>query len=138
MRFRGYTSRSCNRRLILARIIKGLSLLPFAYLVGCGSDSDSSSDTPSEDDPVVTDSCDLEGTGASISYLNPGHDHTALTLDSSIIENETPGSYVLMSGSHDHNFTLTAQNLIDLKTNGTLEIDGDDESHGHSISLTCV
>ena len=71
-----------------------------------------------------------------VTYLNPvNHPHATLSIPASDVENETPGNYKLLTGDHDHEFFLSAQDMADLKSGQTLNLSNNVPDHGHNITI---
>jgi ABC-type Zn uptake system ZnuABC Zn-binding protein ZnuA len=101
-----------NRRNFLIRSVSvGVGMLA---LSACGS---SSTAKQTGGGASANESC---GDGASTVYTS----------------NAVPGDYTLMGGSHPHDFSLTAQDFIDLRAGQTI-LKTDVEGHGHILSITC-
>ena len=68
-------------------------------------------------------------------YQNPGHAHSAINIPKEMVDTAQPGFYVLLSGSHDHDFELTAADFVKLKNGET--ITKTETVHGHRIQISC-
>lgn len=71
----------------------------------------------------------------TVTYQNPGHVHTAINLPKEMVDAAQPGFYTLLSGSHDHDFELTAADFVKIKKGESVVKTETD--HGHRISISC-
>ncbi len=124
-----------SRRIFLSQsagAVFGFSLLG---TVGCGKASSSYGDSgkPTPNNPLSPGECD---SGERIvKYTNPGHAHTSINLPKEMVAGAVPGFYTLLSGSHEHDFELTADDFAKLQKGES--ITKQENTHGHQISISC-
>ncbi|MBY0384834.1 hypothetical protein K2X05_06710 [bacterium] len=114
----------------LSLILASTVVAPLLSACGGGSDS---SPAPAKDTTNGTNSCD---DGANSVYINPGHNHSAVNLTAQQLLDRIEGNYILMGGSHSHNFTLLAADFDSLLNGQSLQ-KTDLEGHGHILQITC-
>lgn len=126
-----------SRRLFLeksvatvARVTSGASIL---FSLGCNKGSTSYGDSGKPNTPQAPGDC-TSGV-RTVTYANPGHAHTAINLTKEMVEAGVAGFYTLLSGSHDHQFELSADDFAKLQKGGTLT--KEENTHGHKIFISC-
>lgn len=117
-----------NRRAFLANsIAAGIGLMAIAACSGNAQPSGATS--PAQGNLDCED-------GLTTSYLNPGHNHGTVILTAEQLEQAVPGNYVLLDGSHSHNFQLAAEDFVALGSGQAIQKE-DLEGHGHIIEVSC-
>lgn len=74
--------------------------------------------------------------GVTTTYTNPTHAHTTIDLTAAELTRAAPGAYVLLTGSHQHTFVLSAADFAALSS-GSPVTKVDTEGDGHIIGLRC-
>jgi hypothetical protein len=84
------------------------------------------------------------GCGSSDAQISGNHGHV-LTVPTADLSSATPKTYSIMgSATHDHSVTLSAADLAQLNSGGTVTVESsgtdtpDFGSHSHSVTVSCV
>jgi len=122
-----------NRRQFLRRtggLVLGYSIVSGLLSLGCAASGDNKS--PTGGGKQGDGSCDGDG---RVNYANPGHAHTTINMPNAMVLAAVPGLYTLLSGSHDHEFELTAVDFEKLKAGEA--ITKQETDHGHIVNISC-
>jgi hypothetical protein len=116
------------------RFLCQASLVGFGVLISaCGGGQSQSSPIEQPKSPEASETCDET---PETTYLNPGHHHIEIHLSVEELMSANPGVYILLSGSHNHSFTLGSEDLISIQNGNSVEKE-DMEGHEHRIRIVC-
>lgn len=116
------------------RFLSQASLVGFGVLISaCGGGQSQSSPIEQPKGQQAGETCDE--TPETI-YINPGHLHTEIRLSVEELMSANPGVYILLSGSHNHSFTLGSEDFISIQNGNSIEKE-DMEGHEHRIRIVC-
>lgn len=122
-----------SRRLFLEKSVSAVAGVSILFSLGCNKGSTSYGDSGKPNAPLAPSECTAGE--RTVTYANPGHAHTAINLPKQMVTDGVAGFYTLLSGSHDHQFELTADDFAKLQNGDTLT--KEENTHGHKISISC-
>ncbi|WP_273566657.1 hypothetical protein [Maribacter halichondriae] len=127
-----------NRKTFIKKTAGAMLVaLPVASFIACSS-SDDGTATPMlpEEDPQAEADCGANGTNSSI---GGNHGHTLVVSKADVAAGAEKTYSIQGSSGHDHTVTLTAANFTTLMNNSAISVvSSNDDSHTHSISVSCA